>query len=143
MPRARQKQDKGRWTQRKRENRTTPRIWEHPGRRQQRIADLWLWFSGRRLCGGFGCGWLSRSCGGFCWIGLIVELDDVRSNVDTVGDVDRSALRRGIKDCGVGVFTGVAIENIHHFAADAFDHFLLRSIDVFLIVLLFALNLLL
>src|SRR5712671_309818 len=107
-------------------------------------AGLWFWRrgAGSRLWRGrssrpAGSG-LGSGGGWLCRIGLIVKLNDVGSDVDAVRSIDRSALRRRVKNRDEGVFSGVTVEHVHHFAPDAVDDFLLRSVDVFLIIFLLA-----
>src|SRR3974390_931829 len=63
-------------------------------------------------------------------------------SVDVGGKEDRGVLRGRIEDGGDAVFTRVLFENIHHLAANAIDDFTLGSVEVFLQLILLALELL-
>ena len=55
-------------------------------------------------------------------------------DVDLRGSVEnRGALRRGIQNDDISVFAGVAVEHVHHFAADAVDDVGLRGVHIFLV----------
>jgi len=104
--------------------------------RSLRLGSGWLrrrWFWRGWL------GWSGRS--GLNRIGLIVEADDVLRDVDLRGsEENRSALRRGIQDEDVSVFAGIAVEHVHHLAADAVDNVGLSGVNVFLVFRIHALE---
>src|SRR5690242_5709801 len=86
---------------------------------------------GRWLCRGR-LSWRGRAA--LDRVSLIVKADDVLSYVNLRGGVEnRSALGGRIENYGIAVFARVAVEHIHHFAADAVDDVGLRGVDVFLI----------
>src|SRR5438094_8584816 len=90
------------------------------------------WRGGR--CSGLGGRLLLRRRGAtFHRVGRIVEADNVLSNVNLRGSVKNgSVLSRRVQDHGVAVLAGIAIEHVHHLAADAVDDFTLRRVQVFL-----------
>jgi len=75
-------------------------------------------------------------------IRLIVEFYDVLGNID-IGrrKKNRRILRGSIQDGHVPVLASVAVQHIDHFAADAIEHFGLRRVYIFLVFVLFALQL--
>src|SRR5258708_1612783 len=100
-----------------RENKRSLRL----GGRRLRRGRFW-----RRLCRSGRSG-LNR-------VSLIVEADNVLCNVDLRGsEENRIVLRGGIQNDDVSVFAGIAVEHIHHLAADAVDDVGLRGVDVFLV----------
>src|SRR2546421_451710 len=76
----------------------------------------------------------SGSCRRLDRVGLIIKADNVLRDVDLRGGIENgSALRRGIQNDGITVFTRVTVQHVHHLAADAVDDVGLRGIDVFLV----------
>src|SRR5882672_1225821 len=101
---------------------------------------LGCWRRCRRLCGG---GFRRCRCSSFNRISLVVELDDVLRQIHLVRSVDDwRSLRGSVEHGRIAVLARVAIQNVHHLAADAVNHVLLRGIDVFLIFFLLPLKLL-
>src|SRR5260370_9101515 len=95
-----------------------------------------------RLCGGRlrrGWFWRGRLCrrgrSGLNRVSLIVQPDNVLSNIDLRrSEENRSVLRGGIQDDDVPVFAGIAVEHVHHLAADSVDDVGLLGLNVFLIL---------
>src|SRR5260370_30258719 len=89
-------------------------------KRKRNIRSLRL--GGRRLRRGWF--WRGRLCrrgrSGLNRVGLVVEADNVLSDIDLRGSKEnRSVLRGGIQDDDVSVFAGIAVQHVHHLAADA------------------------
>src|SRR5258708_39877389 len=83
-----------------------------------------------------------RRCPSLRWIRLIVEFHDVLGNIYIRGGKkNRRILRGSIQDGHIPVLARVAVQHIDHFAADAIEHFGLRRVYVFLVFVLFALQL--
>src|SRR5258708_4851463 len=83
-----------------------------------------------------------RRCPSLRWIRLIVEFHDVLGNIYIRGGKkNRRILRGSIQDGHIPVLARVAVQHVDHFAADAIEHFGLRRVYVFLVFVLFALQL--
>src|SRR5260370_3456847 len=102
-------------------------------REAKRSLRLW---GGRLRRGWF---WRGRLCrrgrSGLNRVGLVVEADNVLSDIDLRGSKEnRSVLRGGIQDDDVSVFAGIAVQHVHHLAADAVNDVGLLGVHVFLIL---------
>ena len=113
-----------------------PLLGRFRGRRRRR---LWRCGAGRR-----GLGW-RRGCrrrATLYRVRGVVELHDVLGYVDIGGGKkNRRVLRRSIQDGHVAILARVAVQHIDHLAADAIEHFRLRRVYVFLVFVLFPLEL--
>src|SRR6266478_3343072 len=134
----------GRPEQKKTPRSTTPGRWQKSN--SETTATLPLrWLRGRRRCRPW-CWFRSRSRTGRCAslrrIRLIVEFYDVLRNIN-IGrrKKNRRVLRGSIQDGHISVLAGVAVQYIDHFAADAIEHFGLCRVYVFLVFVLFTLQL--
>src|SRR5882762_5104531 len=81
-------------------------------------------------------------CASLRRIRLIVEFHDVLGNI-YIGrrKKNRRILRGSIQDSHIPVLARVAVQHIDHFATDAIEHFGLRRVYVFLVFVLFTLQL--
>src|SRR5712692_1855104 len=100
--------------------------------------------------------WRLRCCGlrsrlRLCWrrssglhrIGLVVQTNNVLCHVDLVRFIKkRRVLGRGVQDHSIAAFTRVAVQNVDQFAADSIDNFPLRGVHIFLVFILFTVDLL-
>jgi hypothetical protein len=94
----------------------------------------------RWLCSWRRSGWFRCSRLGSRWrrsrlngVLLIIEANDVLRNINLIGGVqDWRILAGSIQNHAETVLARVAIQNVYHLAADALEHFLLRSSGVFL-----------
>src|SRR5271165_7278223 len=117
--------------------------WRRVRRSKNRSSRTLLRFGGRRRSrlrrgSGLICGHCAGSLRG---IGLVVETNDVLGDIEVFCDIQNwGILNGGIKDCDVVVLLREAVENIHHFSADAVDDFPLRRADVFLILVSLAIK---
>src|SRR5580658_2025909 len=95
--------------------------------RRSRWRSRWFrrsWLGGRRS------GATRRILDG---VRLVIETNDVLRHIDLIRCVqDRRILAGGVQNHAEAVLSRIAVQNVYHFASDAFQYFLLRGARVFL-----------